>query len=266
MLFCNPLVMSDLFHLQFTLSRSRRVALISNLFYLMLHAVAGPHALTACRSLPGWVFLFNRNNKSIRQSNERKNIGYEIQNAVEKFFFQTFDGKEDITWLSGLLLKQVWTDSCECTYSCLVSETLSQVTSVSSPASFTPPICRLPLGVEMPFSFTSLCTKILKKHVIPHKKVHIPHKNLPPWPSTNSPIWGSFVHHFHARNFLSKEFNSDGHEQATVVLVAAGGVHDQEHHQENDDDDSNHASFGHAAAHCDQGNIRNFNHHQRCQG
>lgn len=58
----------------FTLSRSRPVALISDLFYLLFRAAAGPHALTACCSLPGCVFLFKRNNKSIRKLNEIKDI------------------------------------------------------------------------------------------------------------------------------------------------------------------------------------------------
>lgn len=68
--------------------------------------------------------------------------------------------------------------------------------------------------------------------------------------NTYLPICGSLyiLEHFQAWDFLSKEFDGDGHEQATVISVAAGGVYSQEYHQEDDDDDANHAAFGHAAA------------------
>lgn len=57
---------------------------------------------------------------------------------------------------------------------------------------------------------------------------------------------------FQAWDVLSKEFHSDGHEQAALISVAAGGVYSQEHHQEDEYDDANHAAFGQAAAaHCD---------------
>lgn len=62
--------------------------------------------------------------------------------------------------------------------------------------------------------------------------------------------------HFQAWDFLSKEFDSNGHEQAAVISITAGGVYNQEHHQEDEYDDANHAAFGHTApAHFDQGEI-----------
>lgn len=67
---------------------------------------------------------------------------------------------------------------------------------------------------------------------------------------TYLPISGSlsFFEHFEARDFLSKEFDGDGHQQAAAISVAAGGVDHQENHQEDQHDDANHAAFGHAAA------------------
>lgn len=69
---------------------------------------------------------------------------------------------------------------------------------------------------------------------------------------TNSylPVCGSIsiFKHFEAWHFVSKEFHSNGHEQATVISVAAGGVYYQEHHQEDDHDGANHTAFSHTAA------------------
>lgn len=67
---------------------------------------------------------------------------------------------------------------------------------------------------------------------------------------TYLPISGclSIFKRFEAWDFLTKEFHSDGHEQAAAVSVAAGGVYHQEYHQEDHHDDASHAAFGHAAA------------------
>lgn len=153
------------------LSRLRLVTLILDMFYFMFLAAAGPHALTTC-SLPGCVFLFQTNNKSIRKSQgSLKNNKIKYKMLKERSFCRTSEGTwlKDQTWL---LLRQVWNNSCDWTYSFLVSDTLSQVTSVSSLASFlTPLICRLPLGVEMPFSFSSLDTKVLNTTFNMHVKI-----------------------------------------------------------------------------------------------
>lgn len=68
--------------------------------------------------------------------------------------------------------------------------------------------------------------------------------------NTYLPISGSLslFKHFEAWDFLSKEFDGDGHEQATAISIAAGGVDHQENDQEDHHDDANHAAFGHAAA------------------
>lgn len=57
-----------------------------------------------------------------------------------------------------------WKMIYKLTYSCFVREALSQVTSVSCPHSWvwTPPVCILPLGVDKPFSFTSLHAQRIK--------------------------------------------------------------------------------------------------------
>lgn len=205
-----------LLHLQFTLSRSGLATLISSLLCLLFHAAAGSHALTACCSLPGCIFLCKSKNKSIKKSNA--GMGWRSWLYILMFSKRDFV-TGDLRELPGLLLNP----------------------------------CHLQTA--------PWCGNALQLHFSEHKSFSyrvIPHKNLPPWPSTNSPIRGFLVNRFHARNILSKEFNSDGHEHAAVVLVAAGGVHDQEYHQEDDDDDSHHGSFGHAGAHFNQENIRNL--------
>lgn len=64
------------------------------------------------------------------------------------------------------------------------------------------------------------------------------------------PIGGSLsiFNHFEAWDFLSKEFHSDGHEQAAAISIAASDVYHQEYHKEDQHDDANHAAFGHALA------------------
>lgn len=68
--------------------------------------------------------------------------------------------------------------------------------------------------------------------------------------SSYLPICGSIsiFKHFEAWHFVSKQFHSDGHEQAAVISVAAGGVYYQEHHQEDDHDGADHTAFSHTAA------------------
>lgn len=123
-------------------------------------------------------------------------------------------------------------------YSCLVRGALSQVTSVSCPASFvwTPACCMLPLGVDSPFSFTSLQQGHTQRFELQWwqfsviycmsqcfvqrvqrdrtKKHHLP---------VSGPV--SFFNPLEARNFLSKEFHSNEHEQTAAISVAAGGVY-----------------------------------------
>ena len=61
----------------------------------------------------------------------------------------------------------------------------------------------------------------------------------------NGPL--PFIKQFQTLDFVSKEFHSYEHEQATLISVAAGGVYYQEHHQEDDHDDANHGAFSHTA-------------------
>ena len=77
-------------------------------------------------------------------------------------------------------------------------------------------------------------------------QTHRPSKSFPK-PATTSPVSAPrpFLQHFEAWNFLSKEFHSDGHEEAAAVCVAAAGVYHQKHQQEDHHDDGNHGAFGH---------------------
>lgn len=69
--------------------------------------------------------------------------------------------------------------------------------------------------------------------------------------NTYLPISGSIslLKHFHSWDIMSKEFHTDGHEQATSISVTACGVYHQEYHQEDHHDNANHTAFGDAVAH-----------------
>lgn len=66
----------------------------------------------------------------------------------------------------------------------------------------------------------------------------------------------SFIKQFQTLDFVSKDFHSNEHEQATLISVEAGGVYDQEHHQEADHDNDNHGAFGHTATAHFEGEMR----------
>ena len=124
----------------------------------------------------------------------------------------------------------------------------------------------LPLGVDIPFNFTSLHTHThTHTQDLKYDDVSLMTDKRPKSPNQKKifvlvkiffnsyylPISGSLsiFKPFEARDFLSKDFHIDGHEQATVVSVAAGGVNHQEHHQKDHHDDANHAALGHTAGH-----------------
>lgn len=74
-------------------------------------------------------------------------------------------------------LNEKWSTMLKLTYSCFVRAALSQVTSVSCPLSlvWTPPICILPLGVDKPFSFTSLCAQRIKNMMMTWWTITVSH-------------------------------------------------------------------------------------------